>query len=150
MVRDRDLKKHLEKQAIADVKYEYCWAIDNNDPDAFIDVFTEDGVLTARKYADSDPYLRAEGHDELRSLVHKRIETHDRQLGQHRPHNPVITLDGDVASGKWYMTSIAVNAGGDVEFEFGEYHETYRRFDSGWKIASSAVEYLEVEPALRS
>jgi hypothetical protein len=72
-----------EKQTLADLKYEYCWAIDNNDPHAFVDVFTEDGVLTARKYADSDPYL-TKRHNELQFLAHKCIETHDRQFGQHR------------------------------------------------------------------
>lgn len=148
MTLEAEVQEIVDYRAIMELKYRYCWAVDANDVDAFATLFTEDGVLSARRFSEPEPYLRREGRDELRELVRERQETLNRTLGQHRPYNPIITIDGDDAEGKWYMTAIAKEGDGTFEFEFGEYHETYRRVDGDWKIADSLVQYLEVEPEL--
>lgn len=149
MAFESDVQELMDYRAIVDLKYRYCWRIDKNDVDGFASLFTDDALLTAQKVGEAEPYLRREGQEELRELVRERQETLNRSLGQHRPYNPIISLDGDDATGQWYMTSVAKEDDGTFEFEFGEYHETYRRVDGNWKIDSCAVEYMEIQPELR-
>lgn len=148
MTLESDLRELLDYRALLELKYRYCWCVDTDDVEGFADVFTEDAVLTARYFDEEEPYLRRKGSDELRALVRERQETLNRSLGQHRPYNPLISIDGDEARGKWYMTAIAKEGDGSFEFEFGEYHERYRRVDGDWKISRCAVEYLEMAPEL--
>jgi hypothetical protein len=145
---ESDLQELLDYRALLELKYRYCWCVDTDDVEGFADVFTDDAVLTARYFHEEEPYLRREGRDELRTLVRERQETLNRSLGQHRPYNPLISIEGDEARGKWYMTAIAKEGDGRFEFEFGEYHERYRRVDGDWKITRCAVEYLEMAPEL--
>lgn len=145
---EADLQELVDYRALLELKYRYCWCVDADDIEGFANVFTEDAVLTARQFGDDEPYLRREGHEELRELIRERQETLNRSLGQHRPYNPLITIDGDEAEGQWYMTAVTKEGDGTFEFEFGEYHEQYRRTDGDWKIARCAVEYLEMAPEL--
>lgn len=133
---------------ILDLKYRYCWAIDRDEVEALVSTFTEDGVLSVKRFEEPEPYLRREGREELRELVRRRQDDLDRTLLQHRPYNPLIDVDGDIASGRWYFTRVAKKADGTVEFEFGEYHDSYRRVDGAWQIEHCSIEYLEVVPEL--
>jgi ketosteroid isomerase-like protein len=145
---EADVRRLVTHRDILDLKYRYCWAIDENDVSTFVSLFTEDAILTASHIGESEPYMRCEGREELRALVHQRQEELDRSLGQHRPYNPIIDVDEDEATGKWYFTSVAREGDGTVEFEFGEYHEVYRRVDGQWLLAECHIEYMEIEPEL--
>jgi len=145
-----ELRRLQDYRRILELKYRYCRTLDTEDVEGYASVFTEDGVLTARTFAESEPNLRKEGREELRDLIRERRETLDYTLAQHRPYNPVVELDGDEATGQWYFTFVAEHGDGTIEFEFGEYDETYRRVDDAWQISRSQVRYTTVRPALRS
>ncbi|MEF8814567.1 MAG: nuclear transport factor 2 family protein [Halovenus sp.] len=145
----QELRKLRDYRQLLELKYRYCWALDADDADGYASVFTEDGVLTARRFSESEPNVRREGREDLRDLIRERRETLDYTAAQHRPYNPVIELDRDEATGKWYFTSVAERGDGTVEFEFGEYHEAYRRVDGSWGISRSRVRYTTMQPVLQ-
>lgn len=143
----QELRKLRDYRELLELKYRYCWALDTEDADSYASVFTEDGLLSARQFSESKPNVRREGREDLRDLIRERP---DYTAAQHRPYNPLVELDGDEATGKWYFTFVAEREDGTVEFEFGEYHESYRRVDDAWQISRSRVRYTTMHPVLRS
>jgi ketosteroid isomerase-like protein len=137
-----------DEQAIRNLKYQYCWAMDNNDVQELRTLFTADASMSAQKFSADEPHLDVTGFDELEEMMRERREEWDRTFSQHRVHNPVIRVDGDDATGNWYMTAINLFTDGRLEFEFGQYLETYRRVDDTWKIADFHVEFMELDPSL--
>ena len=58
-------------------------------------------------------------------------------------------IDGDTAKGSWYLLDISASGGETANpiILLGLYHETYRRDDGVWRIASLALRYLRHECA---
>lgn len=134
-----------DRLEIYELKYRCCWAIDHNDAQTLTDVFTSDGTLQGKRLTESDPYVRFDGHEELLSLVQPEDEAGSTALTQHRPYNPVLTIDGDTATGKWYVTVISVPESKEtIDLLVGTYEDSYRRVDGTWKIDAVRAEFTEL------
>ena len=130
---DQLLLEHLDWHRIQQLKYRYCYCIDEKRCDEFVDLFTNDARI---EYATREPY---HGRDEIRAFIETHVMEADRMA--HTALNPILDIDGDEASGQWYgIVFISNDADGDVSFGHGKYHETYRREEDGWKFASLRTE----------
>lgn len=149
MVSEADLRTYVERERIKDLKYRYLWAMDANDPDGVVGVFTEDAVFYGQHLKTKEPYIRHQGHDELRAMVEARAERTDIDFINHRAYTPRLTVNGDTAHGDWYMTAIHSYPDGSVDLQFGYYADKYRRVDGEWRISHLTAEFVLVEPADR-
>jgi len=65
----------------------------------------------------------------------------------HMLHNPIIDVNGDRASGRWYFEAPTTNAvTGKPQWMAGRYLEEYVRVDGVWKFASVATEWKYIAP----
>ena len=83
-------------EAIKQLKARYCEICDDDhNPDLITTIFTQDGVW------EGDGIGRAEGHAEIKALFEgfqKSIK-----FSQHMVKNPIIDVDGDTATARWYF-----------------------------------------------
>ncbi len=65
----------------------------------------------------------------------------------HMLHNPVIEVDGDRATGRWYFEAPTTNAvTGKPQWMAGRYLEEYRREGGVWKFSSIETVWKYVAP----
>ena len=126
-------------EAIRQLKARYCEICDDDhNPELITTIFTEDGVWEGKGIG------RAEGHAEIRELFEgfqKAIK-----FSQHMVQNPIIDVDGDTASGRWYFFGTFKYYRNDqARWQAARFHETYRKVDGEWKIAS-----LKIAPPVMS
>ncbi|HEX5253287.1 MAG TPA: nuclear transport factor 2 family protein [Mycobacterium sp.] len=124
-------------EAIKQVKYRYLRAMDTKHWDDFADTMTEDIVGA---YGSS---LGKELHFDNRTDL---VEYLSSAMGpglvtEHRVTHPEIIVDGDTATGSWYLQDRVIVA----KFDFmligaAFYRDTYRRTENGWKISGTGYE----------
>jgi uncharacterized protein (TIGR02246 family) len=129
------LRRHEDHREIRSVRYRYCYAIDEHDWDALLALFTEDATLD---YGGLGTY---EGHEGIRAFAEEFVGE-NLQTTAHAVHNPVISLDKDTATGKWYVTSPITYADGTGGFRWGRYDEQYRRVDGEWRIDDLQMRFV--------
>lgn len=118
-----------DKAAIRELKYEYCYATDALDIDRMLEIYTADGHL------DVPIYETVDGHEGIREYF-EWFDEQEYGTGAHSVFNPLIDVEGDTATGKWYYAVMYTVPGGDLEFGQGEYDDEYVRTDDGWKLSS--------------
>ena len=115
-------------EAIKQVKYRYLRALDTKHWDDYADTMAEDIK------ADYGPSIGKELHftnrDDL--VDYMRTSLGPNTITEHRVTHPEIILNGDTASGNWYLQDKVIVA----EFDFlligaAFYHDEYRRTESG-------------------
>lgn len=134
-------------EAIRQLKYRYCMALDDGDVEAFGELFTnevsfdivfEGETVTTRE--DLRRWLRWRRN-------HVVVDGEERRIhgNAHVPVNHVIEADGDQARAVWYYLVFVHYADGTVEFGQGRYRDRYERVDGDWKIrALDATRLLTV------
>jgi uncharacterized protein (TIGR02246 family) len=119
-------------QAIQRLKYDYCFAIDGGDYETWVSLFTEDGRFVR---ASGETF---EGHDEIGTFA---TEVFDAAF-EHSAHvvtNPVVDVDGDAATGRWYLLLFYRRTDGGEGCTQARYDDEYRRVDGEWRVAESTV-----------
>jgi SnoaL-like protein len=124
-------------EAIKQVKYRYLRALDTKHWDDFAGTLAEDVT------ADYGPSIGAELHftnrtdlvDYMRSALGPNVIT------EHRVTHPEISVNGDTASGSWYLQDRVIV----TEFDFmligaAFYRDQYRRTADGWKISATGYD----------
>jgi SnoaL-like domain len=114
------------------LKYRYMRALDTKHWDDFAATFTEDvigdyGSSLGETHSFSD-------RDSL--VEYMRTSLPANVITEHRVTHPEITIDGDEATGIWYLQDKVIVP----EFDFmligaGFYRDKYRRTPDGWKIS---------------
>lgn len=119
----------IDVEEIRQLKYRYCAACDDGyDPETLASFFTEDAIWdggglgkAAGKQGIIDFFKSVGG------LV---------QFAIHNVSNPIITIDGDNASGQWNLWQPMVYSEGDEAVWYAaQYNDDYRRTAAGWKIS---------------
>ena len=120
-------------EAIKQVKYRYLRALDTKAWDDFEDTLTTD---VTGEYGESLSFRdRTTLVDFMRSSVGPGVIT------EHRADHPEITVDGDEATGQWYLQDRVIVT--DFKFMlFGAafYSDRYRRTEQGWKICATGYQ----------
>lgn len=126
-----------EIEAIKQVKYRYLRALDTKHWDDFADTLTEDVI------GDYGESLGEEHHftDRATLVEFMRTSMPAGIITEHRVTHPEIDIDGDEATGIWYLQDKVIAA----EFNFmlvgaGFYHDTYRRTADGWRISKTGYD----------
>jgi hypothetical protein len=133
--------------AIKRLKAVYCTYCDAKyDADGICSLFVEDGVW------DGGPsFGRYEGHQQIHSFF-KGISG-DILFAAHLVLNPIITVEGDRARGRWWlhMPCTALNNTGAAEGRWllSEYDEENVRVDGAWKFKTLRLDVKYYVPQLQ-
>jgi hypothetical protein len=122
---------------IQHVKYRYLRALDTKHWDDFAATLTEDVV------GDYGSSLGEEHHftDRGALVEFMRASMPATILTEHRVTHPEITVDGDDASGIWYLQDRVIAPDFDfMLYGAAFYHDRYRRTPDGWKIAATGYQ----------
>jgi hypothetical protein len=104
MFMDADLQAAADRQAIADLIYRYCRAMDRIDVDLGYSIWHEDGL------AEYEGFYTGTG----RGFIDKVCEGHRQLLNHsHQMSNIIIELDGDRAASESYVTAALTMKRGD-------------------------------------
>ena len=119
--------------AIKNLKYRYLRALDTKDWDAFADTLTKD---VTGNYGES---LQFGDRDEL--VEYMRTNVGPAVITEHRVDHPEIDVDGDEASGRWYLQDRVIVP--DFSFMLigaAFYADRYRRTPDGWRISATGYD----------
>lgn len=143
----QDVHEVKSRQEIKELRYEYFHTVDVRNYERFTQLFTEEAVLDIE--ALDDPWGRYVGHEEIRECIELLADQFHLEL--HFGLNPVIEVDGDTATGRWYFFGPFVFK--DTEYvdpmdswEAGVYHDEYRLVDGEWKFSEVFVDTVMVTP----
>ena len=126
-----------EIEAIKQLKGRYFRGLDCKDWALFRSVFTDD---FNGNYGDSD----AEKFNSGDAIVEQMKAMLADAVTVHHGHTPEIEIiDETSAKGIWAMEDIVEHA--DFKLQgWGHYHETYRKLEGEWKIASVQLARLKL------
>ena len=136
-----DLQAIADRVQIEALRGEVTDAAMMRDYDRVASLFTYDGVVRIPHIgveAISREEIRA-GSERLRALLDYFVQT---------THPGTIQLDGDIASGRAYISELIRFRDGRSELNYAIYHDRYRRTDEGWKFTERVYEvrYLDHSP----
>ena len=122
------LKVLEDIEAIKVLKVRYCaYCDDNYDADGIASLFTEDAVW------DGGMRGRAEGREGIRNFFDMAPQR--LPFAVHMVMNPIIEIEGDTATGTWYLFQACTFAEGDqAVWGSARYNEEYMRVDGEWKF----------------
>jgi hypothetical protein len=126
-----------ERGLIADLRHRYCWAYDEGDADGLGSLFAPDGVVDLGDWGVFTG--TAEIVEGFRGQVAPPGEP---RTTLHTLSVPVIDIDGDTATGRWYVVVYHPPREGDphpIRF-VGRYFDSYRRIEGRWLFASVRLE----------
>lgn len=116
-------------EAIRRLKARYCLHVDRGEPDKVAELFTADAVW------DGGAVGRYEGREAIRAFLRGLPKMLSFAL--HHVMNPLIEVDGDRATGHWYLIEPCTMAEtGQAVWGTATYDDVYVREDGSWKFAS--------------
>jgi len=126
-----ELEKRITRiediEAIKQLKARYCDICDDmHNPDRIASVFAEDGIW------ESGDFGVAQGPEKIRELFagFKRLFS----FSQHNITNPLIEINGDKATGVWYIMGPWTETEGDKEIWMSaRYDDDYLKINNEWK-----------------
>lgn len=125
------MARRTDREAIHELKYEYHRALDADETDALLAVFTDDAAILHDGAA-----APLEGIGEYEPWC---VDvTSGRFRSTHLATNPIVEIDGDAATGRWQY--VVINDRDDsLSFGQGYYQDEYRWTADGWLIAGSTI-----------
>lgn len=129
-------------EAIRQLKHVYCGLCDDNyDADPLAALFTEDAVW------DGGPIGMHHGREAIRRFFQGSPARVPWAL--HMVTNPIIQVDGDAATGRWYLWEPLVYAlpgGNQAYWMSARYDDVYARTVDGWKFKRVAISMKLLAP----
>ncbi|HEX6021002.1 MAG TPA: nuclear transport factor 2 family protein [Solirubrobacter sp.] len=135
-----DLQAIADRVEIDALRAEFTDAVLTRDFDRLASLFTEDGAVRM-----PEANIAVTSREEIRAGV-ERLQALWDCFVQHS-HPGGLEIDGDTASGRTYMTELMHGRPGS-HFNYGVYHDRYRRTPDGWKFAERVYEarYVDTTP----
>jgi ketosteroid isomerase-like protein len=114
-------------EAIKQLKAAYCYWVDEGEIDRLMERFTDDAVW------DGGPMGRFEGREAIREFLERLPE--QLSFALHWVMNPEIHVEGDAATGRWYLLEPCTAARSRrAIWGAGRYEERYVRVAGEWKF----------------
>lgn len=120
----------LDRIEIHELRAAYSRAIDHENYHRATEIFTDDAIVDYRGDV-------CHGGEEVMTYWQERVHY---EFSLHTAQMPEISIDGDEATGKWYMAVFYVTPDGDQGWVLGGYEDEYRRVGEDWKIAGMDTE----------
>ena len=136
-----DFRAIADRVEIEALRGEFSDAVMMNDHYRLASLFTRDGVV---RIPEGD--IEADGREEIRALGERRQALTDYFV--QTTHPGTIQLDGDIATGRVYLSELARGRDGSSHLNYFVYHDRYQRTPDGWKFTERVAEfrYLDTTP----
>ncbi|OZM81969.1 DUF4440 domain-containing protein [Pseudonocardia sp. MH-G8] len=128
-----DFEAIADRVEIEALRAEFTDSVMMRDYDRFASLFTPDGMLRMPNVP-----VELAGREEIRAWG-RRVPDFVDFLVQNT-HPGTITLDGDTASGRAYMSEIGHAHDGRSALNYAIYHDRYQRTGDGWKFTERVYE----------
>ncbi|MEU1208506.1 nuclear transport factor 2 family protein [Nocardia sp. NPDC005825] len=127
-------------ESIRALKYRYLRTLDLKQWDEFADTLCTDIVGS---YGSPSGGLPAQFTSRDQIVDYMRGALSGNIITVHVANHPEITVDGDTASGSWCLEDTVIAADyGLLIRGAAYYHDTYRREDGVWRIASTGYQRI--------
>ena len=123
------IEKLAAIEAIKQVRYWYCFYLDDRDWDSMANLFAEAAV------GDYGRLGTVHGRDGIKRFFETSVSKMVL-FSAHFMHNPIIEVDGDTATGQWYISAPGTVEGETAVYALVKAFDTYRKVDGVWKIQS--------------
>ncbi|NDK90096.1 nuclear transport factor 2 family protein [Gordonia desulfuricans] len=127
-----------DRTAIERLKYRYLRGLDTKHWDDFAATLADDVTAAYGSTVDGTP-LAFDNRADL--VAYMRQTLGPSVITEHRVTHPVIVVDGDTATGEWYLQDRVIVS--EMDFMLigaAFYRDTYRRTADGWRIAATAYD----------
>ena len=131
-------------ELIKQLKARYFRFLDTGNQEGVESVFTEDATA---HFIGGHYDIDVQGRDKL--LKFYAYSFTEEKFGMHNGHHPEISVDGDNATGLWYLQDIFINLEENTTVMGSAiYEDTYIKVDGEWKIKTTNYERLweEIHP----
>jgi ketosteroid isomerase-like protein len=119
-----------DAQAIQHLRARYSHTIDHGietgEWDEFLSLYTDDAVVDY-------PQATLEGLDEIEAFARELEAAYEFTM--HTAQMPDISVDGDEATGHWYLMVFYAATDGSEGYALGRYEDDYRRVDGDWHFS---------------
>lgn len=122
------------REAIKELRAEYCYRVDSRDWDGYVDLFTEDAHLDFGSIGTYD------GHEEIHHFA-ENVVGEEHPFLSHMIHNPLINIDGVTATGQWYFEVPCTFKDGSAGWIQGTYSDEYQLVDEEWLFAEIVADF---------
>ena len=113
--------------AISQLKYRYLRTLDTKDWDGFADCFVPEAT---------GDYNGLVFEDRAALVAYMRENLGEGLLTLHQVHHPEIDVDGDTATGRWYLQDKVIVEAFKFLLEGAAFYEDrYVRTPEGWRVA---------------
>lgn len=119
-------------EAIKALKYRYFRCLDSKDWDGFAACFVPDatGDYAGLQFSDRDSLV-----DYMRTNMGPGL------ISLHQAHHPEIAIDGDSATGTWYLQDLILVPEHRFRLEGAAfYQDRYQRTETGWLIGHTGYQ----------
>lgn len=123
------IEKLAAMEEIKKVRYLYCFYLDDRNWEAMARLFAEDAI------GDYGYLGTVQGREGIRKLFEDSVSKLVL-FSAHFMHNPVIEVDGDTATGQWYISAPGTIEECTAVYALVKAYDTYRKIDGAWKIQS--------------
>ena len=131
-------------ELIKQLKARYFRFLDTGNFDGLATVFTEDATAY---FKGGDYEFDLKGWPALRDFYQQSFTP--QKFGMHHGHHPEISVDGETATGIWYLQDIFINLEANYTLMGSAlYHDNYVKHKGEWLIAHTGYErlYEEIHP----
>ena len=130
-----DLQYLLDLEEIKQLRYSFSWALETSAPDELADLFTEDGWI------DVGPWGRMNGQASIRRGYGRAYTDTPPWRAMHAVTNPRIRINGNEATGTWYLLDCSTVGFAQPLCVLGVYDETYAKVEGVWKMTSMTLRF---------
>ena len=125
-------------ELIKQLKARYFRFVDTCDLDGLKTVFTDDGQAF---FKGGDYEFSLQGWEQLEAFYKDSFTP--TKFGMHTGHHPEITVDGDTATGIWYLQDIFINLETRTTIIGSAlYNDQYVKVDGVWRIQYTGYKRL--------
>ena len=125
-------------ELIKQLKARYFRFLDTRNLEGLQTVFTSDATAS---FIGGDYDFQLTGWEQLEAFYKKSFT--GQNFGMHNGHHPEICVDGDTATGIWYLQDIFVSLEHNMTIMGSAlYDDEYRLEDGQWRIASTGYKRL--------
>jgi len=133
-----DLPRSIaDELAVRDLVAAYADAVIRRDARAWGDTWAEDGRWVMGGQA-------LEGREAIVARWNESMSLFEFIL--QIPQHGRVEIDGDQATGRWYVSELGRSHGGGPSLALGVYHDAYVRLESGWHFQRRRFDLLYVGP----
>lgn len=133
---DTERLRRLEtREQLKELRAKYCYYVDERNWGPFYDLFVEDPTLD---FGGMGVY---QGRDGLERFAHEFVEG-QLEGSAHMLSNPILAVDGDEATGRWYVQSPLKFTDGSGAWRQGWYRDEYRRVEDEWHIGAIEMRFV--------